>query len=119
MGLGSTLQLSKAAGREIFGILGADFFKGRVVQVDFKNRVIRFFDHSLSELPKDKDEGALLERRIILPMNESDDPLNLHFPSRVVVKATFNGKIIKILLNTGMVAVVALSIQVGSRCLGR
>jgi len=109
MGLGSTLQLSKAAGREIFAILGADFLKGRVVQVDFKNRVIRFFDHSLSELSRDKDEAALLTRRIILPMNESDDPLHLNLPTPAVVNATFNGKTARMLLNTGMITVVALS----------
>jgi hypothetical protein len=109
MGVGSTVQLSKITGREIFAILGADFLKGRVVQVDFKNRVLRFLDHSPTELSGDKDEAAPPTRRIMLPMEESDDPLKLNLPSPVVVKAAFNGKTVKTLLNTGMVAVIALS----------
>lgn len=109
MGVGSTVQLSKTTGREIFAILGADFLKGRVVQVDFKDRVLRFIDHSSSGLSRDKDEAGLPTRRITLPMEESDDPLKLNLPSPVVVKATFNGKTSRTLLNTGMVAVIALS----------
>jgi hypothetical protein len=115
MGVGSTVQLTKTTGREIFGILGADFLKGRVVQVDFKNRVLRFIDHSPAELPRDKNESGVPTRRIILPMEESDDPLKLNLPSPVVVSATFNGKTARTLLNTGMVTVIALSSSAAKR----
>ena len=34
-------ELSKAAGRGVDGLIGADFFKDRVVQIDFKNEKVR------------------------------------------------------------------------------
>lgn len=43
MGVGSTSAVSKVLGREIFGSLGANVFKDRVVQVDFRKKVLRFF----------------------------------------------------------------------------
>ncbi|HEY0172868.1 MAG TPA: aspartyl protease family protein [Pyrinomonadaceae bacterium] len=42
--LSSTAEVSKLLGREIFGTLGYDFFRGRTVQLDFGKKVMRFLD---------------------------------------------------------------------------
>jgi hypothetical protein len=39
---GSLANVYTRAGREITMILGADYFKGKILQIDFKSRVIRF-----------------------------------------------------------------------------
>jgi hypothetical protein len=109
MGVGSTSAVSKVLGREIFGTLGANFFKDRVVQVDFKTKVLRFIDQSSAELSSDKNEGAISVGRITLRMIENEEPLREHFTRPVVENVTFNGKISKLLLDTGTVTVIALS----------
>jgi hypothetical protein len=109
MGVSSTLAVSKVLGREIFGSLGANFFKDRVVQVDFKKRVLRFIDQSSSELSFDKKEGAISGGRIMLRMIENEEPLRVHLIRPIVENVTFNGKIAKLLLDTGTVTVIALS----------
>lgn len=105
---GSLGDLSNSVGREIFGILGADFFKGRIVQFDFKKRVIRFLAQSLSKQENSK-VGANGTGIIMLPMVESDDPLKWNVTLPVVEKVTLDGKKIRMLLDTGLVTVVALS----------
>jgi hypothetical protein len=105
---GSLGEVSKSLGREIFGIFGADFFKRRIVQFDFKNRVIRFLAKSLSEEQTSKD-GANGSGIIMLPIVESDDPLKRNVTLPFVEKITLDGKKIRMLMNTGMVTVVALS----------
>jgi hypothetical protein len=37
-------QLSQACGRGVDGLLGADFFKGRLVQIDFQNHKLRLLE---------------------------------------------------------------------------
>jgi hypothetical protein len=109
MGVGSTSALSKALGREIFGTLGANFFKDRVVQVDFKKKVLRFIDQSDAELLRDKNEPDIGGGRIMLRMIDNEEPLREHPTRPVVENVTFNGKISKLLLDTGTVTVIALS----------
>jgi hypothetical protein len=108
MGVGSTAAVSKVLGREIFGILGANFFKDRVLQVDFKKKVLRFIDQFSAELSSDRTK-AVSGSRIILRMIENEERLREHFTRPVVENVTFNGKIAKLLLDTGTVTVIALS----------
>jgi hypothetical protein len=109
MGVSSTFAVSKVLGREIFGSLGANFFKDRAVQVDFKKRVIRFIDQSSSELSSDKKYGDLRGNGILLPMIENEEPLREHFTRPIVGNVTFNGKLARLLLDTGTATVIALS----------
>jgi hypothetical protein len=106
MRLGSLADVSKNLGREIFGIFGADFFKGRIVQFDFKNRVIRFLAQSLTN-QQDNKVGAA--KTVMLPILETDDPLKRNVTLPLVDNITLDGKKIKMLLDTGMVTVIALS----------
>lgn len=97
MRLGSMIGASRSVGREIFGILGIDFFKARVVQFDFKKRVVRFFRQPPAV------QGATLK------MEERSNPFRPNVTPPVVEGVAFNGKKAKLLLDTGVPAVVALS----------
>lgn len=91
--------ISKNIGREIFAVLGADFFKGRTVQFDFKKKVIRLLSNW--KAPK---EGS--DQVAILPMIE-DKMKPIRRP--IVERIGFNGKQIKTLLDTGSVTVISLT----------
>ena len=67
MRLGSMKRVSEAAGAEIFGALGADFFEGQIVQLDFKKSVIRF----LSKSPDQKNVAGD-NAPIVLRMGEKE-----------------------------------------------
>jgi hypothetical protein len=95
MRLGSLADVSKRIGREIFGIFGADFFKGRVVQFDFKKKAVRFLPESYLGTSKS----------VTLPMSFYKEGVTLP----IVEDVTFDGKKIKTLLDTGALTVVSLS----------
>jgi hypothetical protein len=107
MRLGTLVDISQRVGREIFGIFGADFFKGRVVQFDFAKRVVRFLPKSATDAIKkdDKTTAAAATNRIVLPMRSNAEQVTLP----LVENVTFNGKKIKTLLDTGAVAVISIS----------
>ena len=104
MRLGSLSDVSKRVGREVFGILGADFFKGRVVQFDFGKKVVRFLPQSPTDALTNKT-GAEVTRRVLLAMSFYKEDQ----ASPIVENVTFDGKKIKTLLDTGAVTVVSLS----------
>lgn len=107
MRLVSLSEVSKAVGREVFGVLGADFFKGHTVQFDFKKRVVQFLSQSAADALKDK-KGTDTKGPFVLRMVESDDPYkNVTVP--VVDGVTFDGKKVRVLLDTGSIMVVGLS----------
>ncbi len=106
MRLGSMSELGQLLGREIFCVLGMDFFRGRVVQFDFKNQVVRFLAQSPANALKSKPSAG---ETIALPMAEGGSALNNYLTMPAVEKITFNGKEAKVLLDTGRATVVALS----------
>jgi hypothetical protein len=104
----SLSEVSKAVGREIFGVLGADFFKGRVVEFDFRKKVLRFPSQSAVDKLKDKSKGSNTNEFVLLRMVENDDPYrNVTVP--VVEGVSFDGKKASVLLDTGAVMVIGLS----------
>ncbi|HEX7997587.1 MAG TPA: pepsin/retropepsin-like aspartic protease family protein [Pyrinomonadaceae bacterium] len=107
MRFGSLADVSQRVGREIFGVFGADFFKGRVVQFDFAQKVVRFLPKSSTDAVKkaDKTSAAAASNRIILPMRSPSEQVTLP----LVENVTLNGKKIKTLLDTGTVAVISIS----------
>lgn len=102
--LGSLVEVSKRLGREIFGIFGADFFRGRAVQFDFAKKALRFLPEAAADALKDKAAGGD-DGRVVLPMVSYTDKLTMP----VAEKITYDGKAIKTLFDTGTVTVVALS----------
>lgn len=105
MRLSSLAEISKRVGREIFGLLGNDFFRGRVVQFDFQKKVVRFLARSEAGGSKDNKTGADADGLIRLPIVFYKERLTLP----VVENVTFNGKKVKMLLDTATVAVISMS----------
>jgi hypothetical protein len=103
MRLDSFAEASQRVGREIFGSLGVDFFRGRVVQFDFKKKMVRFLSQS-PDIVKDAT-GANSTRSAVLPMRVYKETLTLPIADNV----TFDGKKIKTNFDTGMLTVVSLS----------
>lgn len=99
-----TSDISSRVGREIFAILGADFFKGRVVQFDFGQRVVRFLPQS-PDVPKDAPGAAATARRAVLPIRHFNERLILP----IVEDVTYNGKKVKTLFDTGALTVISLA----------
>lgn len=93
--------ISHRVGREIFGILGVDFFKGRQVQFDFRRKLIRF----LPEPPAKSVQSADPSLFVTLPMRPTDRPIRLPIAENV----SFNGKKIKTLFDTGALTVISLT----------
>jgi len=92
-------NVGERVGREIFAVLGADFFKGRVVQFDFRKKVVRFLPQS-PDASKDGNAG-----RAVMPFRYSAEVLTMP----VVEDVTFNGKKVKTLFDTGALTVVSLT----------
>ena len=110
MRLGSMVQISRMVGREIFAALGADFFEGQTVQIDFKNKVLRFLDKTGVDALKDKSAAA---NRALLQMAEKEsNPFLKTFRVPLVSDVAFDGKKSKLLLDTGKPTHLALSLSV-------
>src|SRR6266550_2678998 len=75
-------QISERIGREGFAILGADFFKGRVVQFDFRKKTIRFLNHAPEYVAQANANFASLR------MRPSSEAMRLPITEEVAV----NGK---------------------------
>lgn len=111
MRLGLTTELSRAVGREIFGVLGHDFLKGRAVQFDFAKKVLRFLDKPAAEALRGKGAGGAAVFRMSEKQNEFGQTLTLP----LVEKVMFGDKPAKVLLDTGTVTVVALNSATAKR----
>ena len=98
----SLAALSKRVGREIAGILGVDFFKGRTVQFDFANKILRFLPKSEGDLAI-KGSGA--PRRSVFAMSYVTDKLTMPIVDDVAIQ----GKKFRTMFDTGAVTVVSLS----------
>jgi hypothetical protein len=105
MRFGSLGGADERAGREIFCVLGADFFKGRIVQFDFGKKVVRFLQANASDAAKDNTTNGGAAIRTVLPIRFNKEELTLP----VVEDVTFDGKKIKTLLDTGTPTVLSLS----------
>lgn len=104
MRLYSFSEESQRVGREIFGSLGVDFLRGRVVQLDFKKKVVRFLSQS-PDVAKDAMTGASATPRAVLPMRHYKETLTLPIADNV----TLDGKKIKMNFDTGIITVISLS----------
>ena len=111
MRFGSMADVSSRVGREVFGILGVDFFKGRVVQFDFAKKVVRFLPQSPPDALKGAGPAGGAATRIVLPMRFYKERVTLP----IIDDVAFDGKKIKTLLDTGTVTVVSLSSSAGKQ----
>lgn len=114
MRLGSLESIKKRIGREVFGVLGADFFKGRVVQFDFVKKIVRFLPQSPNNSVKDNQTGKTANGRVVILMGFYREDITLPIVENVV----FDGKKIRTVFDTGTAMVVALS-PAATKQLGR
>ena len=99
LGAHAATLVSERIGREVFAILGADFFKGRVVQFDFRKRTVRFMTHA-------PDQSGLVSVNFAsLKMRPSSNPVVLPITEEVTV----GGKKLKALFDTSALTVVSLT----------
>lgn len=103
MRLGVMADFTRLLGRDIFGILGYDFLKGRAVQFDFGKKVLRFLDKPAAEALRGKSGVA------VFPMTQRDDIFRRTLTLPLVEKIMFNDKPAKLMLDTGVATVVALN----------
>ena len=68
--------IGERVGREIFAVLGADFFKGRVVQFDFRRKVVRFLPQS-SDASGESHAGTGSAGRAVMHFRYDADILTL------------------------------------------
>lgn len=113
---GSVAELSRMAGKEIFAALGADFFEGQVLQLDFKNNVIRF----LAQIPPDRSDpkhpnfnaaGATVLR--MAP--KADDFVRKTYMVPRVKDVQMNGQKTNLLFDSGITTMLALSASTGKK----
>ncbi len=110
MRLGSLAEVSKAAALEIFGMLGSDFFEGQTMQLDFKNKVIRFLEKTPPELTDPKDPKYSADTTAVLRMaSKETNPFQLTYLVPVVHDVQFNGQKANLLFDTGIATSVAFS----------
>ena len=96
--------MSKAVGRKIDFILGADYFDGRVVQIDFKSLVFRFLDNAPFEYKSGTFQSADGGIRFVARMTGNIQSMfgnMLTLP--VADDVSINGNKASSLLNTGVV----------------
>jgi hypothetical protein len=110
LALNSPLNASKQLGREIFAILGVDFFRGKILQFDFNKKVVRFLDKSPFSSPK---EGTTTENGITRMTFEISSLTRSPFAPEsavpIVEGILFNDKKVRTLLNTGVGTPVMVS----------
>ena len=113
---GSVAELSKLAGKEIFAALGADFFEGQTMQLDFKNNVVRFLEKTPSELMDSKDPNFKPARATVLRMApKPTDPFRKTYMVPLVKDVQMNGQKTNLLFDTGIATLLALSSSTGKK----
>ena len=108
MRLASMSGLSDMLGEEIFATLGADFFEGQIVQFDFKEGVVRFFDKLPEEL-NSKNANANHPRLLLRMAPKAEDPFRKTFQLPSTKDALLNGQKASMIIDTGTATNLALS----------
>jgi hypothetical protein len=103
-------SLDKRFGREIAAILGADFFKGKILQIDFKNKVLRFLDKSPFDY---KQPGKLMSGEIKPLLFKMDQQVMTTFGDKLTLPVApdvgINDAKVRTLFTTGEANAVLLS----------
>lgn len=106
----SIAELSQRTGKEIFGILGADFFEGQILQFDFKNKVIRFFEKTPDDLIGQKNSNSGSGRITVLRMApKPTSPFEKTYLMPLIEDVQLNDQKLKLMLDTGTASSLALS----------
>lgn len=113
---GSVAELSRMAGKEIFAALGADFFEGQTVQLDFKNNVVRFLAQTPPDLIDTKNPNFNAARATVLRMApKADEFVRKTYMVSLVKDVQMNGQKTNLLFDTGIATLLALSSSAGKK----
>jgi hypothetical protein len=105
MKLSSLETIKKKVGRDIFGVLGADFFKGKSIKIDFKNYVLRYTNPSDS---KDAKTDSSLKKFVYKMDYTKPNIFNSETTLPVSNEIIINDKKIKSLFDTGLAFPISL-----------
>jgi hypothetical protein len=113
---GSVAELSRMAGKELFAALGADFFEGQTIQIDFKNNVLRFLDKTPPHLIDNKDPNYDASKATVLRMApKPTDPFRRTYMLPLVKDVQVNGQKTNVLFDSGIATLLALSSSAGKK----
>jgi Aspartyl protease len=98
-------SIRKKIGRDIFGILGSDFLKGKTLRIDFKKKVLNFVTQ-----PKQKDDEVPKNpNRFVFKMDYLQQNIfGAETTLPVSTEITINGKKAKLLFDTGIPFPIAI-----------
>ena len=88
-------NLTKTIGREIFGILGADYFQGKTVKFDFKNKTLSFINGTDNN--KRSDKKSNIHRMKYSTTNKFGNKVTLPVSNKILI----NSENAKTLFDTG------------------
>lgn len=100
---GSSLESSyMKTGREIAASLGADFFKGKILQIDFKKRLIRFLNAPAMDYKEALTTSGLRDKKVfVFRMDQvSENFLGQPVVMPVIDGPSINGVTVRSLLDT-------------------
>ncbi|HEX5887040.1 MAG TPA: retropepsin-like aspartic protease [Pyrinomonadaceae bacterium] len=113
---GSVAGLSSMAGQEIFAALGADFFAGQILQIDFKNSVVRFLEQIPPDLIDSKNPNFNAARATVLRVApKADEFVRKTYMVSLVKDVQINGQKTNLLFDSGIATVLALSASTGKK----
>jgi hypothetical protein len=116
MRFGSIAELSKMVGREIFASLGADFFEGQTVQIDFKNHVVRFLEKIPPHLIDSKDPNYNAANATVLQMApKPSNPFEKRYLVALVKDVQINGQKTNLMFDSSIATLLALSSSTGKK----
>jgi len=103
MSLAGLSSLSQDMGIPIHGILGYAFLKGKIIQIDYPNRIIRFIPDSA---PPDSQptNTAAPKQRVVIPFQITSE---IQIP--IIGGVVIDGKEVRALLDTSQGVAVALT----------
>ncbi len=108
---GSAEAMSKRIGHVIDLILGADFFRGKIVQFDFKKKVIRFLEKPPVDYKQTTQSASSGDAKSLLfKMDQSlENNFGISLTLPVARDITFEGTKVRSLFDTAVASPVSLS----------
>ena len=108
--------MNKAIGRNLDVILGADYFDGKIVQLDFREHMLRFLDKPPVDYGAFKPSVGANSVRVLVKMNEHIQTVFGNVVSLPVGdEVMLNGSKVRSLFNTGVAFPVTVAPFAGKR----
>lgn len=107
---GSAEAMSKRIGYVVDLILGADFFRGKIVQFDFKKKVIRFLEKPPVDYKQTAEASSGDTKPLLFKMDQSlENNFGISLTLPVAQGITFEGTKVRCLFDTAVASPISLS----------